>query len=127
MIACNACQLLATNLPVCHSCLPQGSLGLLRAAMFGFFLMLVRLLFKCLLSYPFLYEVSGCLTSLRCRSHCKIRYIRHFDLLTFFLFFCCFFELRWTKFWLNLVGVLLILAHVIDMLRLRWMLRCYET
>ena len=30
MIACNACQLLATNLPVCHSCLLEGFLGPLR-------------------------------------------------------------------------------------------------
>ena len=61
MIACNACQLLATNLPVCHSCVLEALLSTIDGFFFHLEVILKRYLTK-LLSIDML---SSNMTSLK--------------------------------------------------------------
>ena len=120
MIACNACQLLATNLPVCHSCLLALSLWPFKCFLRSFFLVFVRLLFIAL----FCYLSTVILTLLprwsKCRLYWFLQYFFGFGLLMLSWFFKWFEVQKRVKIRLNLVYLVASVRYLELMLSLSW-------
>ena len=105
MIACNACQLLATNLPVCHRPPREASLGPFMSILTGLFLRLgaiaVQVGFKRLFNsqHDLLWR---CLT---CSLYCNLQSILGFGVSMLLRFFTRFEAQDGSQIRLNLVGL----------------------
>ena len=126
MIACNACQLLATNLPVCHRALREASLA--RFRWLGWELKRPRVDTSCrrwktYLASLIMTRLGRCL---RWRLYRNLQVIRGLDLSVLCWCFIRFEAQKGPHVRFNLVGLAAIMGHLEAIFGLCWVSWCYH-
>ena len=116
MIACNACQLLATNLPVCHSCPLDAFCGLQDVIFLRVDGMLKRVFFLACFNILFHSYHDLLWRSTRCRLYCILQSIRGIGMFSSASIFVRIKPVHRLKIRLNLVGFRSMLASEVIML-----------